>query len=331
MKTTTNVQSGYLCHCLRITVDDYEEIVRKEPGADFAAIKAKYGVGSMCSSCEYEAKGLLLELPLTQRAHQRVSWTDRLKKGIAAGRQLASDIVARRKRGNGRYTYYSGIFFMRREGLESRLAVSNLTFPERRKNPNGSKVSFTARLHGDGGEQLAVSKQIVVPDNSSMELTIGEMFPGVKGEFTGSLYVDFPSLFQTGSLRPYGILTGGPSGEARCHYHDKFGYFTEPGYVHNTSPFEPGQTCWLAVANCQNLPYRTEAKVKFADRTLAAPVDIPPMGSYWIKLEDLFGTKNLPPEDRRSPALFWLESPQHVMAYFFWHNDEANTWTGQHH
>ncbi len=53
------------------------------------------------------------------------------------------------------------------------------------------------------------------------------------------------------------------------------------------------------------------------------------MGSCWVKLEDLFEKDNLP-EDR-SPALFWLESNQHVMAYFFWHNESANTWTGQHH
>ncbi len=59
---------------------------------------------------------------------------------------------------------------MRRHGMESRLAVSNLTFPERAKNPNGSRVSLKARLYGDKGELLAESKQIVIPNNGSREL-----------------------------------------------------------------------------------------------------------------------------------------------------------------
>lgn len=328
MKTTTNVQSGYLCHCLRITVEDFEKMIAENPGADFAKLKEKTGIGSKCSSCEYEAKGLILEAPLTHHAaEQRPSLVARVEQAVANGRRALHDLVTGRK--TGHYNYYSGIFFMRRHGMESRLAVSNLTFPERAKNPNGRRVSLKARLYGDNGELLAESKQIVIPANGSRELTIAEMFPGFTAEFTGSLYVDFPLLAQTGSLRPYGILTATDGGEARCHYHDKFGYFKEPGYVHSTSPFEPGQTTWFAVANCQNLPYKTEAFLKVGGKKLSVPFELPPMGSCWVKLEDLFGKDNLP-EDR-SPALFWLESNQHVMAYFFWHNESANTWTGQHH
>ncbi len=90
--------------------------------------------------------------------------------------------------------------------------------------------------------------------------------------------MDFPLLAQTGSLRPYGILTATDGGEARCHYHDKFGYFKEPGYVHSTSPFEPGQTTWFAVANCQNLPYRTEAFLKVGGKKTQRPLRAPAHG-----------------------------------------------------
>lgn len=334
MKSTTNVQSGYLCHCLRITVEDFEEILQKNPGTDYAALKAAYGIGTMCSSCEYEAKGILVEKNLTTR--RRVSapptLASRVKSHWKKARQALISAAGLRSDAPSRKTYYTGIFFMRYEGLESRLAVSNIKFPEREQNANGDQVTFSTSLFGEQGQKLAESRPVILRDGESRELSLAELFPDFHGDFVGSLYIDFPDLTQTGSLRPYGILTNTSSpAEARCHYHDKFGYFREPGYVQNTAPFEPGQKCWLAVSNCQDRAYESEVLLKAAGQKYAAKLSLPPMASKWIALEDLFGAGNLPPESQRSPALFWLENPQHVMVYFFWFNQSANSWMGQHH
>ena len=55
------------------------------------------------------------------------------------------------------------------------------------------------------------------------------------------------------------------------------------------------------------------------------------MGAAWLKLEDLFPEVAHIPAEKRSPALFWLENPQHVMLYFYWFNEVSRTWMGQHH
>ena len=50
-----------------------------------------------------------------------------------------------------------------------------------------------------------------------------------------------------------------------------------------------------------------------------------------VKLEDLFPELAEVPAEKRSPALFWLENPQHVMLYFYWFHEASRTWMGQHH
>jgi len=311
-------------------VEDYEEMLSKSPNADYAALKAEFGIGTMCSSCEYEAKGILVEKLGSRRRGGSTKPVPGLIDRLKGNAWDAARAVGLAKPIHKRKTYYTGIFFMRKDGLESRLAVSNVKFPEHEKNANGGKVEFTATLYGDEGNKIAQSKKFILRDGASAELTLAEMFPDFRADFVGSLYIDFPNLAQTGSLRPYGILTSSSS-PARCHYHDKFGYFDEPGYVQNTSPFEPGQTCWMAVSNCQDRAYESEVFLKIGGRKLSASLSLPAMASCWIKLEDLFGAENLPAAEERSPALFWLENPQHVMVYFFWFNESSNTWMGQHH
>jgi hypothetical protein len=171
-----------------------------------------------------------------------------------------------------------------------------------------------------------------VATSHSLELTPRDLFPELEGEFTGGLYVEYDQLLQTGSLRPYGVLVNsGHEFRARCHYHDKFGTFREPGFFQNTSPFEPGQECWMALANCQPRVYETQVNVKFGNRKLSTQLRVEPMAALWVKLESLFEELPGVPEADRSPGLFWLENPQHVMVYFFWFNRGPKTWMGQHH
>jgi bacterioferritin-associated ferredoxin len=345
MEKTTNVSTGYLCHCLRITVERYEEILGEEGAPTFARLKEKHGVGSLCSSCEYEAKGILQEYVLLNphkavvrdvpsgprglRAELGYAW-GRLKTLLGVG-------VKRKKKSRdlskpaGPKVYHTGIYFMRKAGLESHLVVSNLPFPEHERNINGPRATFRATLYGEEGERLAVSQSMAVQDGQTLELSPADLFPELSGDFVGGLYVDYETLEQTGSLRPYGVLVS-TAGEARarCHYHDKFGLFAEPGFVQNSSPFEPGQDCWMALANCQPRAYETDMFLKRGGQKEKTRLVVPAMGARWMRLADLFpAAKTAAPE--RTPALFWLENPQHVMVYFFWMNETAKTWMGQHH
>jgi hypothetical protein len=212
------------------------------------------------------------------------------------------------------------------------LVISNLGFPESPENANGEQVTFIATLHGQDGVLLGVSSQMSVGDEQSREFTPQELFPEVKGDFVGGIYVDFQAIAQTGSLRPYGMLVGvDPSIRARCHFHDKFALLRDPGYFQNTSPFEPGQTCWMAVANCQPRAYNSTVHLKTKERQFQTQIDLAPMAAAWVKLEDLFPETQSMTPSVLSPALFWLDNPQHIMVYFFWHNVDFNSWMGQHH
>lgn len=346
MKQTTNVSTGYLCHCLRITAEDYERMLDEMPDPTFPKLKATHGIGSLCSSCEYEAKGVLQEYlllhpakasqaPATPGPSRPQGLRGAFKQALRSiKKRIRPERAARPARAPQPATkvYHTGIFFMRRDGLESHFVVSNLAFPEHPQNVNGASARFRATLFGEDGTQLAASSPIEVPDGATLELSPADLFPDVRGDFTGGLYVDYEALVQTGSLRPYGVMVStSPDFRARCHYHDKFALFRDPGYFQNTSPFEPGQTCWMALANCQPLAYETNAFVKVGGQQLCAHISVGPMSSAWLKLEDLFPGLVSVPADQRSPALFWLDNPQHVMLYFYWFNAASRTWMGQHH
>lgn len=310
------------------------EILDATPGASFADLKARYGIGSVCSSCEYETKGLLVEhaiLHPPKRRKKPRGFRAELSYGWQQIKARLRPKPALQKAPAGPKPYLTGVFFMRAHGLESHLVISNLAFPEHPANANGASIHFQARLYGEDGAELGLSRTIEIPDAGTVELSATDLFPDLQGDFIGGLYSEFQDLRQTGSVRPYGVLVNrdGQS-KARCHYHDKFALFQDPGFFHNTSPFEPGQTCWMALSNCQPRPYRSEAAVQFGSRVFRTRLDLPPMANRWVRLEDLFPSLDVPPAER-SPGVFWLEDPQHIMVYFFWYNEGVHTWSGQHH
>lgn len=341
MKQTTNVASGYLCHCLRITTDRFGELMEETPHPTFEALKREHGIGSLCSSCEYEAKGELQEYLMLHpekakaptgvqglRHEMGYAWRELKRRtwNLLYGNPSAGLANGAAK------AYHTGIFFMRRDGLESHLVASNLRFPEHAQNINGAQASFRATLFGENGAELATSRPMSVADGATVELSPTDLFPEVKGDFVGGLYVEYDSLLQTGSLRPYGVMVStSPAFRARCHYHDKFGLVNGPGFFQNTSPFEPGQDCWMAAANCQPLPYRSKVFLKMGITKFSADVELGPMAAAWLKLADLFPEVASVPVAERSPALLWLENPQHIMVYFYWFNAANATWMGQHH
>lgn len=339
MKETTSIETGYLCHCLRITAERFERILDDEPAPNYPLLKEKYCIGTKCSSCEYEAKGVLndyLLLHPDKNGRKAVARPRGLRADLRfAWKQLRDRISPpapkKKKQEPASKAYHTGIFFMRRDGLESHLVVSNLRFPEHARNLNGQHATFRARLFGEDGGELGVSSPVTVADGQSLELSAQDLFPELKGDFTGGLYVDYDELAQTGSLRPYGVMvnTAGDFG-ARCHYHDKFGLQPDPGYFQNAAPLEPGQDCWMALSNCQPLPYDSAMWLKAGGKKYSAPLHVAPMASLWVKLEDFFPELDIP-ESQRSPALLWLDNPQHVMVYFFWYHRRDRTWMGQHH
>ena len=351
MKQSTNLQTSYVCACARITEDDFKKILAESGSPTYAALKAAHGIGGQCTSCEYEVKGLLDEhlgerFLALKNAPAPVLKPPPRKKGLAGLLQRmrgAPAIVvpppspARPAPAKAepapliRETYRTGVFFIRKDGLETHLAIANLQFPEHPANPNGPAVTFHVSLYGEDGAHLATSREMTIPNNTSIECAPADLFPGITGDVIGAIYTDFDNVAQTGSLRPYGVLVNTTStARARCHYHDKFALFTDPGFFQNTSPFEPGQQCWMSISNCQPQPYESDYHLQAAGQTLSGHLSLAPMASRWIKLADLF-----PAHDSTrpvlSPALFWLDNPQHVMVYFFWHIQASNLWMAQHH
>ncbi len=341
MKGSTNAQTSYVCACARITEEDFRRILNESEAPTYAALKAAHGIGGQCTSCEYEVKGLLDE-HLGERYLARKKAVAKPPPPPPRGNRLAR--LFQRMRGNApvrapqppakaaaRETYRTGVFFLRKDGLETHLAIANLQFPEHAANPNGTAVSFRVSLYGEDGAHLATSREMTLPNNTSIECAPADLFPDVTGDVVGAMYTDFDEVAQTGSLRPYGVLVNTtPATRARCHYHDKFALFTDPGFFQNTSPFEPGQTCWMSISNCQPKRYESEYHVQFAGTTLSGKLALEPMASRWVKLAELFPELDAARADL-SPGLFWLENPQHVMVYFFWHIEAANVWMAQHH
>jgi bacterioferritin-associated ferredoxin len=341
VKGSTNAQTSYVCACARITEEDFRRILNESEAPTYAALKAAHGIGGQCTSCEYEVKGLLDE-HLGERYLARKKAVAKPPPPPPRGNRLAR--LFQRMRGNApvrapqppakaaaRETYRTGVFFLRKDGLETHLAIANLQFPEHAANPNGTAVSFRVSLYGEDGAHLATSREMTLPNNTSIECAPADLFPDVTGDVVGAMYTDFDEVAQTGSLRPYGVLVNTtPATRARCHYHDKFALFTDPGFFQNTSPFEPGQTCWMSISNCQPKRYESEYHVQFAGTTLSGKLALEPMASRWVKLAELFPELDAARADL-SPGLFWLENPQHVMVYFFWHIEAANVWMAQHH
>ncbi len=328
MKTTTNVQSGYLCHCLRITVEDFEKMIAENPRRGLCRAE-----GEERHRVEMQQLRVRGEGPHPRgAAHQQCGAPREPGKACAAKHRTRPPCLprhARRPQDRALHILLGNLLHApSRPGIAAR-GFQTSPFPSAGRTRMAKRVSFKARLFGDNGQLLAESKSIVVPNNGSRELTIDEMFPGFRDDFTGSLYVDFPELFQTGSLRPYGILTANSNSQARCHYHDKFGYFRETRLraQHLALRARADDMVRRVELPESPVPYRgvPQGRRQKDFRALRASAD----GQLLGEARGLFGAKNIP--EKRSPALFWLESSQHVMAYFFWHNEASNTWTGQHH
>src|SRR5581483_2291626 len=289
MKQTVNLETRYVCHCARVTPEDFEKILAESESPNLRELKDRHGIVGQCTSCEYEVKGLLEEHLAERVLKKKEEKTKKLPKKNR-WEQISKNVRAMfaRQAKPQLETYRTGVFFLRKDGLESHLVVSNLQFPESEKNPNGDHVDFHVTLYGEEGAQLARSRDIRLPNNGTLECTPADLFPELDSDVVGAMYIDFDNVAQTGSLRPYGLLVNTDStSRARCHYHDKFALFTDPGFFQNSSPFEPGQTCWMALSNCQPKVYESDYHVQFSGKKFSGHIRVEPMASRWVRLRDL--------------------------------------------
>lgn len=327
MRNTVNIDSEFVCHCMRISESDLNEILEKKKDTTFADLYEEHGVGSQCASCEFEVRGLLDD----HRAETgiRGELADRDPKRHQDARKSVLQKIWQVVRGP-KPSMHAGLFALRTPDLESKLVISNLNFPEHDFQPNGSAVRFSVRIYDQAGKLSIQTPILSLPSNHSGEYAVSSLFPGCPENFTGQFDVTFYDLSMTCALRPYAVLESrNPGIGARSHYHDKYATFVDPGYFQTAWPFYSGHTCWLAVSNCQDIPYSSEVVLRGKDQELRGTIHLPPRGSQWTSIKDFFPDATIRPEDFE-PGLFYLENPQHVMTWFFWHNTQADAWIGNH-
>jgi bacterioferritin-associated ferredoxin len=330
MKDTTNLDSEYVCYCKNVTLCDVKKAFLANRKLTYADLQRDLEVGLQCASCEYEVKGALDDY--------------RAEVGIASevdGRPL---LLTRRSTmqkvkglidtalGKDTRKMKAGLFVIRQPGLESKLVLSNLDFPELARNPNGSKVVFRATFVDQAGEVRAISRQMSLPARTSCEYSLAELFPQLKGDLVGAIYVDYPKLHSTGSLRPYAVLIATGKERAtlsRSHYHDKYAMFDDPGYFQTAYPCFPGQTCWAAIVNCQDREYVSAVTLKTPTARYETQLRLGPMETVWRPILEFF--PGVDAEKALDPALFFLDNPQHTMVWFFWYSDLHHTWIANHH
>jgi hypothetical protein len=313
-----------------MTVGDIRSILEREKCSGFVDLYENHGIGSQCASCEFEVKGIVddyrAELgirteiaergPLRQQHKRRSLWRG-LKKLLPIAKSFSR----------------GGLFALRTPDLESKVVVSNLNFPEGNFRPNGNSITFTISVVNEHGEKVG-SRGFRLDANKSQQYALSSIVRDCPESFVGAFYIDFHDLDMTAALRPYAVLDKrNPKSEvaARCHYHDKYATFIDPGFFQTAWPFHQGLDCWLAVSNCQDAPYFAEAVLKGLHRTVKADFFLPPLCSKWTRIEDIFGSVKVGCKGDFEPGLFYLNSPQHVMVWFFWNHTRANTWVGNHH
>ena len=320
-----------VCNCFQVTYDDLQKMLDATNGAGFEVLKKYYRVGSRCTSCEYEIKDLVAVYREERRLGQIgvnggvVPFRRRLERAM---RELRDAV--RRRLTLRRF----GIFVVRDDGGESSLVLSNLKFPEDARNANGREIVFHVTLFNAAGARVGQRKNLRLGSGASREFSLDELFDGLPEKFHGMLLLDYAVLHEVGSLRPYCCFNfdRAESGyRGRWHYHDKYSLGAYNGHFHNNHPLFAGQECWMAVSNPCGAAYVSVVKLRVAGgRMWEREFSLPPHGSWWGRVRDLFpGQPALPAADGN--AVLWFEHNQRLMVWFFWQKPADNIWVVQHH
>jgi len=320
-----------VCNCYQVTFERMQSILHETNGASFEVLRENYQVGSRCTSCEYEIKDMVR------------GWQEEHARGVVAmagvrlplGRRLGASWRRLKTAIRHHFTLRRfAVFVLRRQDMSTSLALSNLAFPEDRTNVNGKRVEFMVTLFDSEGRRLARQTGLVLRDNCSVELSLEELFPSVTGDVTGMMIIDFRSLRQVGSLRPFCVLCfthGNPPRPGRWHYHDKYALHDYNGHYHCNHPFPSNQDCWMAISNPLARRYSSAVHVRLADgTTVSRNVDVPAYGSMWVELRSFFGLHRAP-EWSDPNALVWFEEHKRLMVWFAWKQRSDGRWIVQHH
>ena len=314
-----------MCACRKTTYGQLLEMFESAPQASFGQLKELYRFGDRCTSCEIEVRDMLHDFQSgrLQIRHGRLPLRLRVRL-LRQRRQAFREAKERQKTALRR----AGLFVISDDRVESVLALSNVGFPEDKRNPNGRRVEFKALLYDAGGQLVAESNHSL-GNGASRDYTLERLFPGVqiRKPFVGCLYLDFYRLWELGSLRPY-CLFRDRKGSTLWHYHDKYRGNQNVGYYHASPIFLAGKRCWVMACNLMEKAYRSPAFLTVTGKTLQTELEIPGMGTIWAPVESFFQA-DPPAEDTSS--VFWFENRDPVMVWFAWEKPGEGIWTVQHH
>ena len=208
-----------VCACRKTTYGQLLEMFESVPQASFGQLKDLYKFGDRCTSCEIEVRDMLddFQKGRLQRRNGRLPlrvWVRLFRQR----RQAFREAKERQKTALRR----AGLFVISDDRIESVLVLSNVGFPEDKRNANGRRVAFKALLYDAGGQRVAESDQSL-RNGASRDYSLEQLFPNVQipKPFVGCLYLDFYRLWELGSLRPY-CLFRDKKGCSLWHYHDKY-------------------------------------------------------------------------------------------------------------
>jgi hypothetical protein len=214
------------------------------------------------------------------------------------------------------------------DDMHTRLFVSNLEIPEAPELCQPCAVGV--RLFDATGSQLT-KRRFGLARNASLVLELAELLPeALRGTIeSGQVQIDFEGA-HLGSSRAY-LHWYNANGLTSSH--EKYGttipavggYWTVPD-VQDTDDY----CVRLAVTNLDAAPYISEMTLKDDEaHSLTATVELPPNGSRFLRLDELFydvrGFLH-----SRPGVLYFGNNRQPAMYYYFVKNERLGTWRAQH-
>jgi hypothetical protein len=214
------------------------------------------------------------------------------------------------------------------DDLRTRLFVSNLEVPEA---PELCQLaSLVVRLLDSDGTQLA-QRRFSLGRNASLVIETRDLLPVARqGKVeSGQVQVDFEGQ-HLGSSRAY---LHWYNDRGLTSSHEKYGisipavggYWTVPNVQDNDE-----YSVRLAVTNLDGAPYRSEVTLKDDEaHAVHATVDLPPNGSRFLRLDELFNNPRGFLHDQPG-VLYFGNNRQPAMYYYFVLNQRLGTWRAQH-
>lgn len=214
------------------------------------------------------------------------------------------------------------------DDMHTRLFVSNLEMPEAPQLCQ--PISLLVRLF-DATGTAQTQRRFAIGRNTSLVLEVADLLlPSQRGRLdSGQVQIDFegPHL---GSSRAY---LHWYNARSLTSSHEKFGitipavggYWTVPN-VQDSDEY----SVRLAVVNLDSRPYTSDVTLKDDEaHALHAAVELPPNGSRFLRLDELFHNPRGFLHDQPG-VLYFGNNRQPAMYYYFVLNQRLGTWRAQH-